>query len=690
MVLQAQQHINRLADDIAYLSESDLSVADYFAQVLPRLLGAFSAVAGAVWLRTSQGNLQLQCQINLAQIGWDRQEESRQSHDELLRQAVLRGQAHLLMPQTFLASTSGTGPGPGNPSEFVLFVVPILVEKQVAGLLEIWQTPEHTENALRGYLQFLQRMAGLMANYLRGQQLRQMASQQQIWTQLETYARQVHASLSPTEVAYVVANEGRRLIACDRLSVAVREGKRVRVEAVSGADVVERRSNLVRRMRALFTQVIFWGERLIYSGSRDDTLPPAVLTALDAYLAESNSKLLILLPLRDEREVDKGRPPRSALLLESFEPSSSAELFLARLEVIGRHAAPALYNAVEYRRIPLRWLWRPLAALQEGLGGKARALLTLLGLALGALLVALIVIPYPLKMDAKGQLLPRDRRWLYTPYPGHITGFAPDLQPGGRVTKGKEIVRLHSLELAKTLGQLQAEVARAKGEAESLRQLLNAEEKRADRAALLRQLHEAQTTYEAKVQELQELQRRTNADPQHPGDFWLRAPLEGIVLSADFREMLHRFIKEDEPILRIGYVHPQTPRIEDWEVELKIPQKHIGQVLAALGTQPDAELDVDLLLVSEPTRTYRGRLARQKIAPQANVDKTTHEESEPAVTAWVRLSGADIPPAAQLPPERLLSGTEVHARIRCGNYALGYSLFYGVWEFIYEKLVFPF
>jgi hypothetical protein len=38
----------------------------------------------------------------------------------------------------------------------------------------------------------------------------------------------------------------------------------------------------------------------------------------------------------------------------------------------------------------------------------------------------------------------------------------------------------------------------------------------------------------------------------------------------------------------------------------------------------------------------------------------------------------------------MLTGTEIHARVRCGNAAMGYSLFYGVWEFIYEKIVFFF
>jgi hypothetical protein len=64
---------------------------------------------------------------------------------------------------------------------------------------------------------------------------------------------------------------------------------------------------------------------------RDDSLPPKVLTALDAYLAESNSKLLVVQPLRDERDTDK-RPPRSAVLMECFEPPAEPQQLLARLQ----------------------------------------------------------------------------------------------------------------------------------------------------------------------------------------------------------------------------------------------------------------------------------------------------------------------------------------------------------------------
>jgi hypothetical protein len=61
------------------------------------------------------------------------------------------------------------------------------------------------------------------------------------------------------------------------------------------------------------------------------------------------------------------------------------------------------------------------------------------------------------------------------------------------------------------------------------------------------------------------------------------------------------------------------------------------------------------------------------------------------VLAWVRIDGSDIPESYQIPKDRRrVTGTEVHAKIRCGDHRMGYSLLYGLWEFFYEKVVFWF
>lgn len=684
---RARQQINRLVEEVARLSEQDLPPPNYYAEFLERVLQAIAAPAGAVWVKTAQGNLQCQYHVNIRQVGIDKDDTTRQSHSELLRQASQLGRAMLVPPHSGAGAPDEVGSLAANPTDYMILLVPILVDKQVVGLVEIWQDPHRNPEAQRGFLQFLARMAELASIYIRNQQMRQMAGQQQLWTQLEAFARQIHGSLNPTEVAYLIVNEARRLIECDRISIAVRQGKKAKIEAISGADVVEKRSSLVQLLRALCDEVLKWGEKLVYSGTKDDALPPKVLHALDAFLAESNSKLLVVLPLRDEqREADSKTPPRSAIVMECFEPAASPDQMLARLEVVGKHAVSALYNAVEYRRIPLRFLWQPLAKVQEGLGGKARAITISVVAAVIILLGVLIFVPYPLKMDATGQLLPENRRWVYSPVEAQVVRFADGVKPGGDVQENQEVILMRDVQMGIKIIQLQNEINGAEKEIDALARLMQNAPNEAERARHAKDKTEKEAVRDRKRDELRTLQERINAVADQPGFFWVKSPIGGTVLNWDFREQLtNRYIKPSDPLLRIG------DKARTWEIELKIPQKHIGQVLRAYeGRAAAAELDVDLLLLTTPTRVFKGKLARHKIAAEATPNRDDQNESEPVVLASVRIDGPDIPEAERIPRDLLVSGAEVHSKIRCGNRAMGYSLFYGLWEWFYEKVVFFF
>jgi multidrug efflux pump subunit AcrA (membrane-fusion protein) len=671
LIEQARKQINRLAEEIAQLSEQDLAPPDYYGEFMQRLLTAIAAPAGAIWLRTAQGNLQLQYQINLRQVGLDRSEESRQSHDELLRQAIMKGQPGFFPPQSGLGGAAGEGPKAGNPTDYVILLAPIVVEKQVAGIIEVWQDPHRGPEAQRGFLHFMVRMAGLASSYTRNHQLRQMTGQQQVWTQLEAFARQVHGSLNPTEVAYLVANEGRRLVECDRVSVAIRRGKKTTVEAISGSDVVEKRSNLVQLMRALFDQVLKWGEKLVYSGVQDETLPPGVHKALDEYLAESNSKLLVVLPLRDEREADNKKPARSCVMMECFEPNNAPEQLVARLEVVGKHAVSGLYNAAEHRRIPMRFLWVPIAKVQEGLGGKARAILAFIGVALVALIAVLVFVQGTLKVEGKGQLVPKKRGLVYAEMEGGVEGFPSYVKPGAHVTKGKDLVQMYDPNLGTKITELQAEIMAAeqkynsaRAEELKLKGVKGANPNTDQLAAVLREKIEAQTTRASKSLQLRLLQKRTNANLRNPGEYWVKSPMTGIILSSGFREkMTNRRVKPNEPILRIG---DAGPRLSDWEIELKIPQDEIGLILRAFQKGAE-EIDVELQLRSHRTRKYKGKLDRRHIASEAVPDRDPAKETGPVVLASVRIHGDDIAADERIPRYLLLADTEVDAVILHGG-----------------------
>ncbi len=192
-----------------------------------------------------------------------------------------------------------------------------------------------------------------------------------------------------------------------------------------------------------------------------------------------------------------------------------------------------------------------------------------------------------------------------------------------------------------------------------------------------------------------------HCDLSRPGQFLVTAPVvrpsQGThptwrVVTQDFREQLtNKTVQPREPLLRVGNV------TGGWEVILKIPQKHVGKMLKAFGEAAEEDsrgkfLWVDVLVTSAPTPGHqgRGKLYLRDVTAQAEPNKDDQNESEPVVIGYVRINTDDIDPQYHLDPDLLVTDVEVRARIRGGDHSMGYSLFYGVWEFLYEKVIFFF
>lgn len=696
------KQIDEAFEEVAKLSGLNHPPTTFYQEFLQRVLAGIEAPAGAVWIRTPQGFLQLQCQLNLDKVGLDKHRLGRQAHNELLRQTFQSSKPAMLEPMARLGGMGEAGPPAANLTEYLCLLAPILVDDQKAvGLLEIWQEPAWDPRVHPTHLNYTVQMAGYASNYVRNTQNRQAQNEYAVWTQVESFARQIHSSLNPSETAFQIANEGRRLIGCDRLSVAIRYHRKAVVEAVSGSDVVERASNQVVLMRKLFDTVLAWDEKLVFKGEKDETLPPDVYEALDAYLEESNAKLLVLQPIRDEREKDPKKPKklaRSALLMECFEPPEQTEPLIQRLEIVGNHAAPALYNAAEHKRIPFRFLWLPLAKIQDGLGGKTRAIVYSILAVLALLVTAMIMVPYPLRLEAKGQLVPVERTWVYSPREGQIRNFK--IEQGSVVRPDDELVEMFDPQLQSEIDDINKRIAQADTQIRYLRSRLSPPPTDpVMKGQIEGELAQETAKKFALDKRLKEIERIFNCDRQKPGYFTIRAPkfsptktqlasARWTILSADFREQLqNRTVRPSDPILRLGN------KEDRWEIELKIPQKHIGQVLKAFpnqGADPESVLEVDLLVSSVPTHTYKGLLYRKHVAREAVPNRDDHNESEPIVFAYVQINDPRIPEEYHIPKGLLVTGVEIHAKIRCGDHPLGYSLFYGVWEFFYEKVIFAF
>ncbi|MGL4421766.1 MAG: hypothetical protein ACRCZF_13950, partial [Gemmataceae bacterium] len=453
-------------------------------------------------------------------------------------------------------------------------------------------------------------------------------------------------------------------------------------------------------MRLLFDEVLKWGDQLVFKGTKDESLPPGVLAALDDYLAESQPKLLVVTPIRDEREKDEKVPARSVVLLECFNPPENTDPILQRLEIVNKHAAPALYNAAEMKKIPLKPLWWPVLKVQEGLGGRARFITILAIVGLLALTAAMILVPSPLKMEAKGQLEPVEIGSIYAPAEGQLMQI--NFMPGDKIDAGAAIVDLYSDQMAEKIRNYEGKLAENNATVSSTGNLDRSKVPGEALSNLEIQLAQAKAGIFSTQSAMQDTVKLFNLDMNRVGYFSAKAPkldptkvqtgAKWTMLNADNRDqLLRRTVKPTEPILRVGYVEGI------WHVTLKIPQRNIGHIMKAFddaklhkveGTRK--YLDVDLLLTNDSDTKRSGRLYMDQIAPEAVPNRDDHNESEPVVLAKCAINLSDFATERQIPRSLFVTGQEVHVRIRCGEYPLGYSLFHGVYEWFYEKVIFFF
>ena len=707
------RQIDEAFTEASRLAGSTLAPTDFYEQFLTRALGGINAPAGAVWLRTPQGFLQVACQVNLEKVGLDDKRGGRQCHNEVLRQVFQVSPARpiLLEPQarmTGVTSEAGAAPAANLTDYYALFAPIVGTDKQSLGLLEVFQDSNHDAKLYQTYLQYTLQMAGYASQYHTFTGNRNNAGTEKVFAQVEAFARLIHGTLNPTECAYHVANEGRRLIECDRLCVGVRHGGKVTVESVSGADVVEKASTHVRRMRRLFDAVLKFNDRLTFSGVRDDALPPDVLKALDEYLAESQPKLLVVQPIRDDREKDDAKPARSVLLVESFNPPEDTTAMIGRMEIVGKHAAPALYNAAELKRIPFKFLWWPVIKVQDGLGGKTRFYTALGAVAAILLALAMVLVPYPHKMDAKGQFLPEQVKQVYAPHEGEIIEIIA--KPGAaNIYPDTPLIKLYNAELAKNYADLSRELASANQTISVLTPQLDKPDQ--NQFEIRKELVKAKGVQETIPRLIESLIRQNNMVPNEPGYFYAKAPRTDLingsdpgrwtVLNDDNRSQLARkTVRPNEPLLKLGAT------AGPWRGEIKIPQANIGHVMRAFKTPGLHEIEkvpspqnpqtmvekkylpVDVLFAGSPDTNYAGKLYESDVSQEAVPNKDDHNESAPVVLAYVRIDLDGL--SAQERAVLFVAGQELHMKVKCGNRALGYSLFHGVWEWFYEKVIFFF
>jgi hypothetical protein len=283
---------------------------------------------------------------------------------------------------------------------------------------------------------------------------------------LEAFMLRVYGTWSVGEVARELAEEGRRLVNCDRLSVLIRSGRSWRVAAVSGVDSPSRRSEAIRRMERLVRVVAATGDTLIV-GDGPAEYSPQVQQAVEQYLDGAPARQLIVAPcFPPPNETDRADPKCAvAVVLEQFD-GALPPACLEPLRTLTGHAAVAIARSQTVARLPFAgWLLNGNST--SALFGIRQAVLWMAVLAaIGAVAAALAFVPATLEIAAEGRFVPRTRTRVFAPVDAVVERIL--IAHGAKISAGQPLVELRSPELEIEIEQVSGELATTRKEMAAL------------------------------------------------------------------------------------------------------------------------------------------------------------------------------------------------------------------------------
>ncbi len=662
-VQEVRDKIIQLAREIEEHSRSKMPPREFFNEFLKRVVGAVGARAGVVWLRNDANRLELLHEIGLANTGFRENPNAMSANQQFLTEVLSNGQACTYHP----AETSEK-----LPTEDMLVLAALQKNKEVVGVVEIFQRHDTPAQARPGFLQFVEQMTGYACRYLDNQGKEDPNSSlavSKIAEDFEQFVLQLHKSLDVKEVAFTAANDGRLLVGCDRMSVAVLDGRKTVIRAISGQDSVNHRANLVRRMTKLASHVIRTNEKMEYTG-KVDHLAPKVERALADFVQESGSRMVTVIPIFQpdpviEKEDSNGRPKEKVrkavggIIIEQVAESQPKAGVLEKGDLVSDHVGAAIYNAKQYNRLFLMPLWRGLGKVFGFLEGRNGLKAALIVLALAGAIAALVMVPWDYRVEGQGRMMPVIQKDVFVPWDGEVVEIMVD--SGQHVEEGQLLLQIKNPDL-KT--QRTAAIGEYRSK-EALLRTINNELTRNLRPAEPNKRNELEGQMKQTQEEMASLAEQIAIIEERIASLSVKAPISGVIATFQLEQLLlNRPVRRGEVLLEIKHDDGE------WQLELDVEEKRMGHFLDAVkANNNDLSLPVEFVLATDSESKFEGKVS--KVSTRAN----SSQEAGSVVMVFCEFKKDQLPRQPRI-------GAEVRAKINCGEKSLGYVLFGDVVEFV--------
>ncbi len=689
-------------EELKRLASGRVDIKTFYDHLIRQISEATSAEAGLVW-SCSQSPFRLLAE-HQAQPGPNlRSSIQHQKHTALLEAALKRNQPILIPPRT---------EAPDNLP--VIALGPIQRDGEIE-LIELFLRPDGTETDFKEWLYCLQEFCQVARGYSNGHSatpaptftarafhptsapaapaqpalsttplaspsILQPAtampavpprSRTRSADEVEQYVLQLHQGLDTKATMSRIANETRRFLDADRVSVVRWHRGRARVQAISGQPSVNRRSTTIQLLHRLVNAVLPLGETFWFPRPDDQALPNEIEHPLNEYLTSSTVRSLIVVPVSDQNE-GGGDDPDAAkknakwiagLIVEKFDAQWTREELSTTIQLVGRHAGSALRNSIQHRSMFLFPLWNALGKSRVVLAARNARWTTLVLASLLTIGLVLTLVPAPFRISCNGILLPKLRQNIFAQVDGDVDQIFVD--HGSMVTAGQNVVQLKNETLLRQRQEVVGRLEPLEKRLASMNSKLLDRPRGAENGQRENDADLDQSSLQASLDS--ERQQLENIDSQIKL-LHVQSPIAGQVLSWDVRQQLAgKPIQRGELLIEVADVNGA------WELELKLPDKRIGHIFRAQSAD-GPELPVTFVLAADPNVSWEGNVK--------SIAKSTQNDSVDGQTIRVDVAfdheGLDLKQAR--------SG--VLAKIHCGYRPIGYVWLHDIFEFVQSKIFF--
>jgi hypothetical protein len=452
-------------------------------------------------------------------------------------------------------------PKTGSDETLIGIYKPIVIGDEFFGVLKL--VKKRASGVIyQEEIGLLEAVGGLIPVYLKQMRLPRVISRMEDIGKLFEFNKVIFSDLDLRKIAYSIANLLPSTVSCERCIVAFNKKGKADIEAVTGQDMIEKKSVTLKNLNDIMQHALTKGDAFSLS---DNMTGEDVLDDLkaekDEYFRNNPFKFLYAVPIKDDKKI-------LGIIAIETSKDSFTQNDLTILNFAAGQAAIAFKNARLYHEIPYAGIWRKLSGAKDrvnAIPGAKRALII-------SVVILVLLLPFVIKIPNKikggCEVFPVVKHYARVKTDGILKDYL--VKEGESVSAGRVVALMDDTEILKKLR-----------EAQSRQGVLKATMTKDFGAGKMADYEISRLRYmevDAEIDLLKYNLSNTNVLAEGPG----------IVLTPESRltERIGKPVSKGEEILEVG-------GLGDLLVEVAVPEKDIRFI------KPGQEIDFILDAIQE-------------------------------------------------------------------------------------------